>query len=816
MARQSGSRIERLKPSGAAFACGMVIAALQLASCPARADDVADEADFLFQRGAEAYQHGDYATALERFLASNRLVPNRNVRFNVASTYARLGFYPEAFRYFTQVLAEEVEAEPRARIESALAVIRKNIAVLRIETQPSGATLYLDRRDLGARGTSPTELGVAPGSYRVLVELPGHYPAEFQVERAAAGETRSVQVKLVPMRGQLAIDGPRNANVKVVDASVERHCEAPCTLELSAGPHLVRVSLEGYREHEEEVDVPPAGKARLRVALEKLRGRLVVTSDEPGALVEIDDAVAGFTPAVVSLPGGRHRVHLRKVGFREVRREVWVDPIRPATLEVVLNEEEQVSSASRVQERVEDAPSSVSLLSQEEIRAFRYPTLADALRGVPGVYVWDDRSYSAVGMRGIGQLGSYGNRVLVLFDGHPLNDNWVGSSYVGFDGHADLLDLEQIEIVRGPGSVAYGTSAFAGVVNLVHRKAGRHSQITLGLGTNSDGVALGRARAEGPLGKNGGIWASAAVARGGGRDFHFPELASPAPQARDGSVRNRDGFESAGFQGSVQQGPLSVGWYWYTHDKAFPTAAYDTLVGDPRSRQRDTRAALEVRMEPRISKSWKWLSRAHLNRYEFRGNYPLAPADGGLTVDVFRGTWAGVEERLEYRPSARFRWLIGGELQSHFQVEHEALSGLDAKAESAGVQKHSYRVGAGYSSLEWQAKPDLTLYAGARLDVYSTFGSALNPRLAAIYKGLPGYNIKLLSSRAFRAPSVYELYYADGYSQRANPDLGPEHIDALEIEVTRELSPLWNASASGFVNYLTDSIVPRAPENDLL
>ncbi|MCU0683955.1 MAG: hypothetical protein MUF34_17225, partial [Polyangiaceae bacterium] len=67
----------------------LVAAALLLAS-PARADDTADEADLQFQLGFERYRGGDYRGALEHFLASNRLVPNRNVTFNVARSYEQL------------------------------------------------------------------------------------------------------------------------------------------------------------------------------------------------------------------------------------------------------------------------------------------------------------------------------------------------------------------------------------------------------------------------------------------------------------------------------------------------------------------------------------------------------------------------------------------------------------------------------------------------------------------------------------------------------------------------------------------------------
>ena len=122
---------------------------------------------------------------------------------------------------------------------------------------------------------------------------------------------------------------------------------------------------------------------------------------------------------------------------------------------------------------MDEAPSSVSIIPQRELQALKLPDHREALRGVPGVYAWNDRSYQAIGFRGLGRLGSYGNRVLVLVDGHPLNDNWLGSSYVGYDARVGLDDVERIEVVRGPGSVLYGTSAFSGVVNLVTRKPTR-------------------------------------------------------------------------------------------------------------------------------------------------------------------------------------------------------------------------------------------------------------------------------------------------------------------------------------------------------
>src|SRR5215470_3063777 len=128
--------------------CGLVCAI----SAPARADGVADEADLQFTIGAEAYQKGDFTGALEHFLASNRLVPNRNVVFNIARTYEELKAAPDAYRYYVEALQGESRADQIRRIEDALKRVAPSVAVLKVTTDPPGATVYLDRKDLGARG----------------------------------------------------------------------------------------------------------------------------------------------------------------------------------------------------------------------------------------------------------------------------------------------------------------------------------------------------------------------------------------------------------------------------------------------------------------------------------------------------------------------------------------------------------------------------------------------------------------------------------------------------------------------------------------
>src|SRR4051812_16646252 len=235
----------------------------------ARADDLADEADLQFQLGADRYKEGDFRGALEHFLASNRLVPNHNVGFNIARSYEQLKQYPEAFRYYTQALEGETDAATRARVETALAHIKPNVAVLKIVTDPPGATLYINRRDLGERGNSPKTLGLAAGKYRVIAELAGYNPAESaEVDAPTAGETE-VRLKLEPklegLTGTLVVNADERGALIEVDGRPRAF--TPAIVTVPAGTHAVRISLKGYRPVVQTVEVSPTTEKRLDLVL---------------------------------------------------------------------------------------------------------------------------------------------------------------------------------------------------------------------------------------------------------------------------------------------------------------------------------------------------------------------------------------------------------------------------------------------------------------------------------------------------------------------------------------------------------------------
>jgi outer membrane receptor protein involved in Fe transport len=764
----------------------------------AKADDLADQAELEFSLGADYYQRAEYKLALEHFLISNRLVPNKNVVFNIARGYEQLKSYPAAFRYYSMALEGESDADARAKISAALAQIGQYVTVLRISTRPAGATVYIDRRDLGARGTSPLLLGLAPHAYKLIAELPGYEPSVVEVPAKNAGQDVSLDLELKAILGQAAFSGEAGARVALRGEPSVNPCFIPCAMSVPAGPHHALISKAGFGDAELDLNVFANQRTSVSSRLDPLLGSAVISTDEPGALVEVDGKAGGFTPALLNLTVGLHRVDLELKGFRPERRTIFVQQSGEAHLDVVLTESEEVVAASRAIEQVADAPSSVTLVGDRELGAFAPPTIAEAVRGVPGVYQSDDRSYVTLGMRGLGRLGSYGNRILVTYDGQPMNDDWIGSSYVGYDALTDLGDVERIEVVRGPGSVLYGTNALSGVINVVSRNDAAPG-VSAGISTNQTGVARARVRGDAKFGKDAGAWASVGLARGNGRQFRFGEFAGPDS---DGVARGVDGFESGTFRGHAYWKFVSVQWSTHSYEKHLPTTEFDTLLGDDRAMQTDKRSFVELRVEPHVSDTVSVLSRVHWNHYTFRGAYPRSADEGGLEVDSYRGSWVGLEQRVQFKPFSRLRITLGGEGQLHYQVEQRGRNDDGTFLDDTGDHGRPFQVGALYALADATLSERAQLSLGARWDAYSTFGSSLNPRVALILKPYQAGNTKLLLGKAFRAPSTYELYYNDaGHTQVQSPNLDPESLYSLEIEHAHRFSASMVATASAYGNY---------------
>ncbi len=157
-----------------------------------------------------------------------------------------------------------------------------------------------------------------------------------------------------------------------------------------------------------------------------------------------------------------------------------------------------VVSASRVGQDPLDSPSTVTVLTADDIRLSGIVSISDLLRRVVGV---DVMSLSAgqpdVSIRGFN--GKLNNKVLVLIDGRSTYLDFIGATlWESFP--IQLEEIERIEVIRGPGSAVYGANAVTGVINLITRTPGDGDQIVrFDLGTpglsRASAVASGRSGA---------------------------------------------------------------------------------------------------------------------------------------------------------------------------------------------------------------------------------------------------------------------------------------------------------------------------------
>ncbi|MBS2018477.1 MAG: TonB-dependent receptor [Deltaproteobacteria bacterium] len=790
----------------AALLCFVLLVVAQAAAPRlAFADDVADEADHLFTLGAERYQEKDYKGALQHFLASNRLVRNRNVMFNIARTYEHLKQFSDAYRYYQRSLDGETDAAVKQRIKEALARIGPSVALLTVTTEPPGALVYLNRKDLGDRGAAPQTLALVPGTYTVIADLAGYDEVTMPNLDLRVGTERTVHLKLTRVVGTVRVSGADGAAVRVDTEDSPVVCTAPCDVPVPPGPHTLVFTRAGSRQSRIGVQVKANTLSNLKVDLEAETGQLVVNADERDAVIEIDGKTQGFTPSVLNVPAGEHDVRVTLRGFKPVIRRVEVKVNQQTQLDLSLVSNDAVEAASRTAESIDDAPASVSLIPSSELRAMRYPTVAEALRGVRGVFVSDDRGYKSLGFRGFGRPGDYGNRVLVLVDGHPTNDNWVWSSYSGYDLRTDLDDVERIEVVRGPGSLLYGTGAFSGVVNVVLAGNDSPDGREVGVSAAEEGVMRARARVTHHFTRDFGVWTSVSAGRSSGRDIFVKEYVPVGPPSLNGTARGADGFHMGTWAGKLFYKSFSMQWSLHHHDKHLPAGQFDTLFGDARTHQADTRGFLEAKLTPQLGEQLESMTRAHANLYAYRSFFARSPQNGGVERDFYDGKWIGLEQRIVYKPVKLLRLTGGGEVQGHLQANQGAL-------DETGVfldDKRTFTLVAGYATADVVPSEAFKLQAGARFDSYSTFGSSINPRAAIIVKPYDGGNLKIMGGKAFRAPSIYELFNQAGGGQKASTGLEPENLYSAEIEYSHRFSKTVVGTVAVYANYIQNLIALR-------
>ncbi len=297
-----------------------LVAALVLAAAarPA-ASSPASEFRYRFRQGVEALERGDLKEALDRFLQAHRLAPNPNTIRNVALCLEKLGRLYEAFSFYQELATfPNVDRDNRRFAESALRRLAPRVARLRVETEPPGAVVYLDRKALGAYGRTPTVLAEAPGRHTVILEKPGFHQTKRSVT-LIKGRVARLKVSLRPILGTLHVEtSPPGAIIRLDEDSARPLGRSPMTLHVRPGRHVLILSKSGYARSVHRVVVTEDGEKRVRIRLAALpppTGTLHVQSNVLGAVVELDGRPVGMTPFLRhDISAGRHRISVTAPG----------------------------------------------------------------------------------------------------------------------------------------------------------------------------------------------------------------------------------------------------------------------------------------------------------------------------------------------------------------------------------------------------------------------------------------------------------------------------------------------------------------------
>lgn len=278
--------------------------------------------------------------ALTLYHRSLRVTRARSVLFNIAVCYEQLGRYQDAHSYYSEYLGlEDLTEQDREVAEERMAAISPHVALIEVSSEPPGATIYVDRRDLSPQGVTPVTVATQPGSHRIIGVLEGHESDELEVE-AVLGQTREVALELTALPAQVRIETAQpGAEIRIDDESSEPIGVTPLEAEIPAGQRRIYAIL-GDRAGRTVVDVPPGGDLTVTVELgaPTTPGQVAIEVDVPEAEVRVDGEVVGTAPVrSLSLTPGVHRISVQANGdYQGWSEVVEIGPGHQLDLEVHL------------------------------------------------------------------------------------------------------------------------------------------------------------------------------------------------------------------------------------------------------------------------------------------------------------------------------------------------------------------------------------------------------------------------------------------------------------------------------------------------
>lgn len=491
-------------------------------------------------------------------------------------------------------------------------------------------------------------------------------------------------------------------------------------------------------------------------------------------------------------------------------------PSETADAALLLGDIPSVFTASKYEQKVSEAPSSVSIITAEEIRKYGYRTLDDILNSLRSFYVVNDRNYSYVAVRGFGLPGDYNTRFLLLIDGFRVNDNIYSSAVSGRDFLVDVNLIDRVEIIRGPSSSLYGSNAFLGVVNVITKNARYINGTEIAGSYGSFDTREARVTHGGIYGDGVEVLLSLSRFETDGDDLFFAEFDDP--ETNNGVAENGDYEQADNFLAKIAYGDLALQAAYVSREKGFPTGAYETIFNDTRNRTVDDILQLAGRYERALTSHIDLRADLTYQRYDYEGGYVYDYSEDDeprlvVNQDTATGEWWGAETQLTLNQFTDHKLVFGAEFRDNYrqdQANFDEEVYLDDRRDATewGV----------YLQDEYRFHERVSLSAGLRYDAHSDYESSTNPRLGLIFQATPNTVVKLLYGTAFRAPTAYERYYNDDFvTTKPAVDLKPESIETTELAVEHTVRPGLRFVGSVYGYTVEDLItLTTDPADDLL
>jgi outer membrane receptor for ferrienterochelin and colicins len=237
-----------------------------------------------------------------------------------------------------------------------------------------------------------------------------------------------------------------------------------------------------------------------------------------------------------------------------------------------------------------------------------------------------------------------------------------------------------------------------------------------------------------------------------------------------------------------------------SREKGIPTAPFGTVFNVTGTHTIDARGYLDLQYDRKLGRGWSLSNRLYYDQFNNDGTYVYDLSASGGPSRVFNknfahGKWWGDEVAFSKQIMESQRLSVGFECRDNFEQNQGNYDLQPFVQYFTSYQTSS--VFSVYAQDEIHLRKNLVLNLGIRYDRYSTFGGTTNPRAALIYSPWDKTTFKFLYGHSFRAPNMFELFYA-APGNEPNPSLRPETVKTTELVWEQYFANHFRVTISGF------------------